>query len=797
MTTTRRRPVDPNLSWPPGGVGRHYRVAVRNEETGEQRTIYDGGRPSCRLPADYRLSSDQLAFRVESRFADDVEAPFRRLVDYTGIDRVGDDFETPAPDLIVGEARERATCYRLVVRDKADRDRRFSDFVRAEPRFLLPPGRLTGQEAEWAVLARVDDRWTSARWRPVTEDMVNAALARAERLIDVPREPSPRDAENDSPWRPGQPDARGAHGVGLGRRLLVAVDVTADPGLASGPDPRLVVAEQWFDDAGGGLVAHVAETLQTQGLTGVFFLDTAAGDALAAADNPLSALAHRLEAAGHSTELMIRRHPWDALFDREGEKIEAAVARAVDRFTTITGRRPRLARIATDDLNTKALEALANAGVGGVVTRPVDQARLPRWMQARIHPFAARDELTVIPVTTLVSTPAHTRDRVVRHAVEGADAMVAGMAHSFARAVVAPEHPGAPDETLVTAFIDPLTLLAVQYTVSPVRADAWNETLRRERSAWLTAGWARSEGGFSFSDGRSEVMLDIFANLVRGLAEGGLRSISADDVDPRRLAQSGEAAWERILEHRRGARLIRPSIGRRYDNAYRQALLVGSPQPPDPASRRDADDTSRADSGRADAYARGLAALGATEGARVALSVSRRGDGLAAALASALRPHDLAALEWDPGSGGLPEIEGRNHDLIASAGVLGVGDLAEAVAVVKAFSEALAAGGRLALVIETYATRTRTPGVGRDDVILFPELAGLGHLGDETQRRTALTPAGWLALISGTGLKIEAVAGYGEERPEKSTLANHPARFAPFDENEIGTGRLLVIAVRE
>lgn len=204
-----------------------------------------------------------------------------------------------------------------------------------------------------------------------------------------------------------------------------------------------------------------------------------------------------------------------------------------------------------------------------------------------------------------------------------------------------------------------------------------------------------------------------------------------------------------------------------------------------------------ADTAKAYAYAKGLAAIGAPPGAATALCVSRRGDGFPEALSGILDPRDLAVLEHDVEAGDRPAIGDGAYDLIVASGILGSGNLADAVETMRRLAGALASGGRLALVIDTYATRSREPGVGRDDVILFPELAHLGYLGDEAQRRTTLTPAGWLSLIDGLGLSVEAIAGYGEEPPEPATLTHHAERLAPFDEDEIGTGALLVLAVRD
>lgn len=574
MTTARRRPLDPNLTWPLGGVGRQYRVAIRNEETGEKRTIYDGTRPSCRLPADFRLSPDQLSYRVESRLADDSYAPFRRHIEFTGIDRVGDDYETPAPDLIVAEPHDRATAYRLVIRDAADRDARFADFLRTEPRFLLPPGRLEGRQAEYAVLPRVDDRWAPGRWRPVTPEMVTAAQARSERLIEVPREPSPRDAANDATAAPGW--MRVEQETQSGRRLVVAIDMTLAPLLADAPDTAALAARQWSDGRGGGLIEMVAARLEASGLKGVFFLDV--GAAALVGDEVMRAIVRDLEQRGHGVELFHDPDPWRAAAEiDEAETPPAAVRRGMDRFTEIVGRTPRLARLGGTTASTAVISALADAGLSGCVLRPTQIAMLPRWTHGRVRPFAFTDDFAVLPVTTVVSTPAHARDRVVRHEVSAADALISATVQSLVEAEATPRDSLVGPDMLI-AHLDPLTLLAVQRTVNPKGAETWNTAVRKQAD-WARSGWLRGDDGYDFASGASEVALDILDNLFAGLAAAGVPCADPErDFAPGALGRWIDEGrpWDLLIEQRRGSRRPRRSAVRRYDNAFRQALLMRS-----------------------------------------------------------------------------------------------------------------------------------------------------------------------------------------------------------------------------
>ena len=192
---------------------------------------------------------------------------------------------------------------------------------------------------------------------------------------------------------------------------------------------------------------------------------------------------------------------------------------------------------------------------------------------------------------------------------------------------------------------------------------------------------------------------------------------------------------------------------------------------------------------RPEAFVRALAGLGAPAGAATCLVVDGREEGLDAAVRSGLKPRTVA----DAGPTAVSD-GGEPVDLIVTSGVLGAGDLASAASAVAALRDRLAPGGALAAVIDCFAAPVSHPGVGRDDPILFPDLGALGLLGSEAEHRTALTPAAWLALLTRAGLKVEAVAGYGDEPPTPQTLADHARRLEPFEPREIATGRLLVLA---
>ena len=141
MKTIKRRAADPTLRWRSAGANRQYRVAVRDMDTGRQQLIYEGFRLDCRLPAELRLTSNQLAYRVESRPADQPQTPFKRCQNYTVIPRLGDELAGDDADVLTVAETSGASHYRLLVR-AADAEDVLVDMVGPGPRFLLPPGQL-------------------------------------------------------------------------------------------------------------------------------------------------------------------------------------------------------------------------------------------------------------------------------------------------------------------------------------------------------------------------------------------------------------------------------------------------------------------------------------------------------------------------------------------------------------------------------------------------------------------------------------------------------------------------------
>lgn len=201
---------------------------------------------------------------------------------------------------------------------------------------------------------------------------------------------------------------------------------------------------------------------------------------------------------------------------------------------------------------------------------------------------------------------------------------------------------------------------------------------------------------------------------------------------------------------------------------------------------------AKEDGGAARDLVRRLAALGVAAGDRRCLVVGP--EGLAEAVGSEWTPASVHGVVVNRSGSGLGDLTAGGADLVVTAGVLGVGTIGETIQTVGALVDALAPGGQMAAVIETFPTRVSEDGVGPDDLVLFPDLAATGHLGPAAEGRTPLTPAAWLALLAGTGLTVTATAGYGEAAPMSDTLERHAARLTPFERREIATGRLLVLA---
>ncbi|MFN3537055.1 MAG: hypothetical protein ACK4Y4_06375 [Brevundimonas sp.] len=568
MKTIRRRAATPVLRWKSVEPDQQYRVVLRNQDTGERQRIYDGFRTECRLPPDLRLTPDQLAFRVMVRPTDDHEGRFTRLLDYTPVPRLGDDFKTPADDLLVDDEFPGADQYRLLVR-KVGLDHPLVDMVRPKPLFLLPPGQLRDGQFEYDIMVKVRGRWRSRKVLPVTAAMITAADERATRVIPLPVDVTKTIRGAPARHTPGRPDrlARQAHPTGPA--LLVAVDVTTRPDLSPLADSADIAARQWWAGDGTGAVESVALTLEANALKGFFFIDVLAAEVLGA--DLVRRLTNTLKKRGHGLGLLINSEPWRAVAGALAELNDVAMmALAHARYESIIGEAAAALSFGPGLLNEDTLAEARRLGVKVVLADRVEQLGLPAWMRWRTAPFAAYDDLLVIPAAMALSTPAHKRDRVVRHALNAVDAMAADAASDLLAAAAITSR-----DSLITARIEPLELLRKSTIRSRTQAEAWNLVLAERLPAWAEAGWERSPHGFTILADRDEIKVEMMTALVAGLRRAEVTAINPQSaLEPGHLRAWAEApdAFDPLVEQRRGPRRFRRSAVRRYDAAFLQAL---------------------------------------------------------------------------------------------------------------------------------------------------------------------------------------------------------------------------------
>lgn len=566
----QRRPLDPLLSWPSAGPSVRYRVSVRNEDTGERRAVHDGTQTVCRLPADLRSSPDQLTFRVSARDPDPrkrsiVQRPF-------AIDRVGDDFTTPAPDLLT-IPEQGAPYYRLHIVD-TDSGERVVDMCRADPAFLLPAGQLKGRKTTWRITAGEDPgHQRRARWSAVTLEMIAAAEERATREVAAPAQVARRPVTAPARTAPGRASAIAAMaGEVTGAVFAPIVTMTIDPLLSDGPEVSGMLRQQW---GGTGPVAAVATALDRARLPGVFMLDVFAAEHL---DLDLATRLIGKRFADSRVELFFNPGRWlqaagEAIDPASPGAFQALLSRARELFQQIVGRQPVAVRLA-DDLATEAnLAELDAAGFKLVVLGSRALPQLPSWMQERQAPFVAGRQLVVAPVSTLVSQPAHPRDRPLRHDLGLDRPLVAALAGDLA-GVAAKASERSP--TLLLTEIDPLALLRTERVSDAEKARAWNKVLTRKRPGWVDLGWERSERAYDIGGDLDDAAVERLEGLLRGIARSGVGPAPAEALfRPDFLRAISELRrFEPFLELRRGPRSARVSAVRLYGAALRQALSV-------------------------------------------------------------------------------------------------------------------------------------------------------------------------------------------------------------------------------
>src|SRR5690606_23899611 len=113
---------------------------------------------------------------------------------------------------------------------------------------------------------------------------------------------------------------------------------------------------------------------------------------------------------------------------------------------------------------------------------------LPSWMQERHAPFVVGERLVVARLSTLVSLPAHPRDRPLRHLLGLQRPLVCALSGPLAAAAA---RAATRSPSLLLSEIDPLSLLESRRVVDAEKARAWNKVLARKRPGWIDLGWER------------------------------------------------------------------------------------------------------------------------------------------------------------------------------------------------------------------------------------------------------------------------------------------------------------------
>lgn len=558
MKTIRRRAASPTVRWRSAGANRQYSVTVRNEDTGDRQTVYEGYRQECRLPPELRLTGDQLSFRVASRDADDPDAAYSTVQSWARIARYGDELQPDAPDVLRAEEVAGATAYRFLVREALSQDM-LVDMIVDEPWALLPPGQIKDRDVEWSMRPRVGGGWKGAGWTPVEPGAIAAARLRAETLIVLPSEARVRPTAEAAVW-PVPQDLELAPSIARAPALAIAVAVSARPDLAPEPSALSVLETQWSDGHSGGATEQVARMLEAAGLRGWFFLDVEMGDALGS--DAIARLAERLSKRGHEIGLYIGQGDLPAQ-GKIRQRLRAMLAGLPTRAHAgvMLGAGPD---------RQYWLGACIALDVPAVIVSRAAQLALPAWMRWRTGAFAASPKTIVIPTATFLSTPAHARDRVTRHALDNRDAMAAANIGSVLGAMTRLEA-----TRLIVAEIDPLLMLDRRFVEDPDAAHAWNSTLKQLLPTWFERGWKRSVKGHEMARHISEIRLHLLTNMLEGLAAVDLPWARWSDVfDPASTSGwlPGATPFDPIIEKRRGPRRMRNSAVRRYDDAFRLAL---------------------------------------------------------------------------------------------------------------------------------------------------------------------------------------------------------------------------------
>ncbi|WP_421730451.1 hypothetical protein [Brevundimonas sp.] len=349
--------------------------------------------------------------------------------------------------------------------------------------------------------------------------------------------------------------------------MIISVPVVAKPELANEPTGESVLTTQWFDGQGGGAVEQAAALLEEAGLTGWFFIDVEQGSVLG--EDRTAGLVRRLVDGGHRIGI----HIGAGNILQPDVSIPARLETIMTSWARLAGQDSGPLGVMLGAGPTRAAwgEALAAAGVAGIVISRAAQSDLASWASWRTSPFAPRANLVAFPVTTFLSTPAHSRDRVVRHTLSNSDALAAGSAEQ----TLAADLQLSGSQRLAIMEIDALRLLHVRTVKDRLQARSWNLTVRRALPSWYRANWKRSLRKFYVAEGLSAIQKQLLARMLSALADAGPQLASWNSLFDRDSVTgwlAPDPVFEGVLEHRRGPRRLRVSSIRRYDNTYRRAL---------------------------------------------------------------------------------------------------------------------------------------------------------------------------------------------------------------------------------
>lgn len=206
------------------------------------------------------------------------------------------------------------------------------------------------------------------------------------------------------------------------------------------------------------------------------------------------------------------------------------------------------------------------------------------------------------------------------------------------------------------------------------------------------------------------------------------------------------------------------------------------------------------------ALARAMRDLGAPREAGRALVLGGDSLELARALKTALKPRAVIVRHDGPRparsrlelvQGDLPQLAATDaapFDLILAVDALD-GALGAVAARVRALRDLLAPGGVALLALDTLGAPPRGEGAGPHDLILFPECAAAGELGEAEAVRIPLPASAWRLLLEAAGLTVLAAHGQDASPPEHVRI-DHAPRLALYDAGELAAGAMLFLVQR-